>query len=827
MPERRLFSVFVLLLVCTVILHSQDLKRGTGLLQKRVGSRIDSTRFNINNISTLIFNNGITDRNNNNHSGFVYPKGSGKTAVYCSGLLWGAKVKGRIECGGSKYYPTLTPGKIMPDGKAEDPTSPNVRIYRTRRDFRSNDLRSEIDDGEGTYNEIYSKYRDDWDNWPWKDGAPFEDKNGDGFYDPGIDIPGIPGADQTIWFAANDLDSNLTKEYFGCSSMGIELQCTIWGYESGDPLSRTLFRRYLVINKSEDKFSDIYFGIWADADIGDAVDDFIGCDTLINLGYTYNSKAVDAVYQPLSPPAVGFCLLEGPVVPVNGNDKARYKFHDITGMKNLPMTSFCDPSYYDSDPYGETDPYFNSLYLYNFLQGLTAIGSPFPIPPSLGGGRTRFPYSGDPSAKTGFLDGMVDAAGDRSMMLGSGPFNMSPGDTQEVVIAEIAAGTINGDDYLGADATLKKDAYLAAGFFHDEMNLRYHGLQPSVQASGLDKEVVLNWGSDHDRSNFIENSKYLNYGFAGYNIYQILAGYSTYSNKKIASFNVKEGVYSGMQRFISIKQDALRNESLNDGQNYRFGVSGYFYDPDALLNERIFESEISCVDVVPQPSRPGLRYTSNFGDLINATHISGNSSALVEAMIIDPSKVNGDEYEITFTVSDGNIKFGLRDFTLNKTVLTDQSNLAGDYDYYVTDGFILRVKVDQNNSLKANDIYRFTAPFTTFDLKQLESDVKSVNVFPNPYYGANRDEINKYERIMTFSHLPQRAVIRIFNLAGQLIRKLEKDSGDQYFKWDLRTENNHIVPGGVYIAQIDMPDLGKSKILKLAVVPEEIIPDKF
>jgi hypothetical protein len=60
-----------------------------------------------------------------------------------------------------------------------------------------------------------------------------------------------------------------------------------------------------------------------------------------------------------------------------------------------------------------------------------------------------------------------------------------------------------------------------------------------------------------------------------------------------------------------------------------------------------------------------------------------------------------------------------------------------------------------------------------------------------------------------------------------LIRKFEKDSGDQYFKWDLRTENNHIVPGGVYIAQIDMPDLGKSKILKLAVVPEEIIPDKF
>ena len=35
-----------------------------------------------------------------------------------------------------------------------------------------------------------------------------------------------------------------------------------------------------------------------------------------------------------------------------------------------------------------------------------------------------------------------------------------------------------------------------------------------------------------------------------------------------------------------------------------------------------------------------------------------------------------------------------------------------------------------------------------------------------PYYGVNTEEINKYNRFVTFSHLPQEALIRIYNLAG-------------------------------------------------------------
>jgi hypothetical protein len=95
-----------------------------------------------------------------------------------------------------------------------------------------------------------------------------------------------------------------------------------------------------------------------------------------------------------------------------------------------------------------------------------------------------------------------------------------------------------------------------------------------------------------------------------------------------------------------------------------------------------------------------------------------------------------------------------------------------------------------------------------------------VNVFPNPYLGVNRFEENRFNRRVTFSHLPQTATIRIFNLAGILVRKIDKDDASQFVDWDLLNENELPVAGGLYIVNIEMPGLG-SKNLKLALIPEQ------
>jgi len=118
-------------------------------------------------------------------------------------------------------------------------------------------------------------------------------------------------------------------------------------------------------------------------------------------------------------------------------------------------------------------------------------------------------------------------------------------------------------------------------------------------------------------------------------------------------------------------------------------------------------------------------------------------------------------------------------------------------------------------------------PTLTVQADKAKSDVDQINVFPNPYYGVNPQEINKYQRFVTLTHLPQNATIRIFNLAGQLVRTLQKSTPDQFFRWDLANENQLPVASGLYILYVDMPDLGKTKILKVSIIQEQQVLDRF
>ncbi len=73
---------------------------------------------NLNNISSVFRNNGISDIDiSQSASGFKFPKRSGKTAVYTSGLLWGAIINDPTELdphvGGSVYRSGLQGGKIL------------------------------------------------------------------------------------------------------------------------------------------------------------------------------------------------------------------------------------------------------------------------------------------------------------------------------------------------------------------------------------------------------------------------------------------------------------------------------------------------------------------------------------------------------------------------------------------------------------------------------------------------------------------------------------------------------------------------------------------
>ncbi|MFA7288319.1 MAG: T9SS type A sorting domain-containing protein [Melioribacteraceae bacterium] len=450
------------------------------------------TKFNINKISTWLYNTGESDMTPNDFPNLEYPKGSKKNAVFQSGFIWGAKIDSVIHVGGAKYEHSTSPGRVI-NGIPVNPADLDVRIYRVRRDYIKNNYNTELIDESKSIEEIRAEYEKNWVEWPATQGAPYEDLNTNGSYEPEIDIPGVPGADQTIWFVCNDFDSVQTKNMSGSLPLGFEEQVTIWGYDSNTPLGNMLFRKYIIINKNPEHkpYSDLYLSYWCDADIGDGFDDQIGSDSTMNLGFMYNGKGNDNVYGS-SPPAVGVKLLQGPFVNGISSDTAKYKGKYLAGKKNLEMSSFFNENDNQSNIALDPDPFnytYNTIGLYNMFQGKYRYG--YPVINPITHEETKFMYSGDPITNNGWISNKDD----QRMGVVSGPFNMAYGDTQEVVYALIFAGADGIIDRLEAFSLLKKYSAYAQNHYDKAFYILMPPIPQSPLNNGTDvaTDPILNW----------------------------------------------------------------------------------------------------------------------------------------------------------------------------------------------------------------------------------------------------------------------------------------------------------------------------------------------
>ncbi|HGY56496.1 MAG TPA: T9SS type A sorting domain-containing protein [Caldithrix abyssi] len=87
-------------------------------------------------------------------------------------------------------------------------------------------------------------------------------------------------------------------------------------------------------------------------------------------------------------------------------------------------------------------------------------------------------------------------------------------------------------------------------------------------------------------------------------------------------------------------------------------------------------------------------------------------------------------------------------------------------------------------------------------------DLQTFLLYPQPV----RPEDEK----VYFANLPAQATIRIYNLNGRLIRKIEEESSFGAISWDLRDNNNQRVSGGIYIYEVRTEN--DRKYGKLAIV---------
>lgn len=139
--------------------------------------------------------------------------------------------------------------------------------------------------------------------------APYVDVNGNSIYDPiNGDYPIIYG-DMAIYFILNDDNSNDTL----INPMGLEIRVMAFAYQDTGVINNTFFMHYDIINKSQYNYNDVYCGINTDIDIGNAFDDYIGCDSTQNYYFGYNGDEDDENNYGLFPPALGVMFLNHPM----------------------------------------------------------------------------------------------------------------------------------------------------------------------------------------------------------------------------------------------------------------------------------------------------------------------------------------------------------------------------------------------------------------------------------------------------------------------------------------------------------------------------------
>ena len=85
-----------------------------------------------------------------------------------------------------------------------------------------------------------------------------------------------------------------------------------------------------------------------------------------------------------------------------------------------------------------------------------------------------------------------------------------------------------------------------------------------------------------------------------------------------------------------------------------------------------------------------------------------------------------------------------------------------------------------------------------------EPTSNKVRIVPNPYITKAGDyNFTEAGDMMLFVNLPPYCTLRIFTVAGDLIKTIDHVSGSADESWDLVTESNQLIASGVYILRVD------------------------
>jgi len=517
------------------------------------------TDLDVNNVRTIIMAGGDMWWNLDD-ARYEIPKGGNKHSMF-AGALWigGVDDGGQLKVAAMTYRQSgndFWPGPLNTSNatiSADECNKWDTHFKLERSDVEEYVARFDTDP---TY--VVPSSIEDWpahgDESQGQDKylAPFFDVNGNGEYEPlDGDYPdyNITGTndnaklfgDQTLFWIFNDKGNIHTETE--AEPLGLEIHAQAFGFTADNEVNDMTFYNYKIINRSTLPLNDTYFGQWVDPDLGYYLDDYVGCDVGLGLGYCYNGDAEDegAAGYGFNPPAIGVDFFQGPIADIgDGIDNDRDGVIDEDG-EQIIMSKFV---YYNNDGTVTGNP-GNGTDIYNYLRGIWRDNVPMTYGGDGHGGGAgsttelcNFMFPGTSDADfpgqewTEVTAGNVPA--DRRFLQSAGPFTLEPGAVNTITTGVVWARAKSGGQTASIQL-LKIYDREAQALFDNNFNILNGPDAPDINIRELNKELIFTLSNAESSNNFNQSYSekdpyitkpenllnYPNYEFQGYLVYQL------------------------------------------------------------------------------------------------------------------------------------------------------------------------------------------------------------------------------------------------------------------------------------------------------------------
>ena len=338
--------------------------------------------------------------------------------------------------------------------------------------------------------------------------------------------------DFTQYWIFND-KGNVHTESQG-EPIGMEIQAQMFGFTTNDEINNMTFCNYVLINRGSLTLKNTYFAQWVDTDLGKPDDDYIGCDVMRGLGYSYNGDNNDESSPSgpgygIQPPAIGVDFFEGPYQDPDGINN-EYGIGDGQALNGLGYHNLADSttalgvdSIIDNERFGMRrflfhnneagptgDPSIDIDY-YNMMRGIWKNG----VPMRFGGTgydpacqtcpQADFMFPGDTDPLFWGTDGTDpgyaaaggwteenegNAPGDRRFVQSAGPFTLDPGEFNNITVGVVYARAQAGGPFASVQQLRSADDK-AQALFENCFRLLDGPDAPDLTAQELDKEIIL------------------------------------------------------------------------------------------------------------------------------------------------------------------------------------------------------------------------------------------------------------------------------------------------------------------------------------------------